>query len=218
MTATSQKSGVVDRLKRAVKNADYKNTEAITREALDAGIDPATIMQHGVCDALSELEHDLFGDHKPWMHPRHLMGAESARRAMAVLEPSLSGADGSRGTVVLGVPAGDTHDFGTKTVALTLMAAGFKVEYLGRDVSPSRFVQKAQEVGADIIGISCYQTSGFKQIEEVVELRSQLRLQDKVNIMIGGSVITQKYADKMKLSYAANAGEAVKLAQSLVRR
>ncbi|WP_419662874.1 MttC2: predicted dimethylamine corronoid protein [Desulfosarcina variabilis str. Montpellier] len=218
MPTANPKEKIVDRLKLAVKNADYDATGEIAQEALDAGIEPAVIMQQGVCDALMELEHDLFGEHKSWMHPRHLMGAESARRAIAVLEPSINGGDGSLGTVVLGVPSGDPHDFGTKTVALTLMAAGFKVEYLGRDVPPSRFVQKAQEVNADIVGISCYQTSNFKRIEEILEMMATLKLRDKVKVMVGGSVITQKYADKKNVAYAPNAAEAVKLARTLVGR
>lgn len=218
MCTENQNEEIINQLKQAIKDADYDEAPVIARKALECEIDPAVIMQRGVCDALMEMEHDLFGTQKAWMHPRHLMGAESARRAIDVLEPSFKDGDGSLGTVVIGVPSGDTHDFGTKTVGLTLMAAGFKVEYLGRDVPPSRFVQKAIEVGADIVGISCYQTSNFKRIDEILELMTTLNLKEKVKVMIGGSVITQKYADKKNLAYATNAAEAVKLARKLVRR
>ena len=165
-----------------------------------------------------EIEHDLFGDTKPTMHPQHLMGVEGARRAMAVLEPLMNNNDGESGTIVMGVPSGDTHDFGTKTVALSLLSAGFRVEYLGRDIAPLRFIQKAQETNADIIAISCYQTTGFKQIEEIIDLVSQAKLQDEIKVMIGGSPNTQKYADKLNVGYAKNAADAVTLAQTLVGR
>jgi methylmalonyl-CoA mutase cobalamin-binding domain/chain len=213
-----QAKTIIDRLKLAIKEADFDAAPVITQEALDAGIDSGQIMQEGVCQALMEIEHDLFGDTKPTMHPTHLMGVEGARRAMAVLEPLMNNNDGQSGTIVMGVPSGDTHDFGTKTVALSLLAAGFKVEYLGRDVAPLRFVQKAQETDADIIGISCYQTTGFKKIEEIIDLLSQAKLQDKIRVMVGGSVITQKYADKLNIGYAKNAAGAVTLAHTLVRR
>jgi len=209
---------IIDKLKLAIKEADFDATPVITREALDAGVDPSQIMKEGVCQALMEIEHDLFGDTKPTMHPRHLMGVEGARRAIALLEPLMDNKGGKSGTIILGVPSGDTHDFGTKTVALSLLAAGFKVGYLGRDVAPLRFIQKAQETNADIIGISCYQTTGFKKIEEIIDLLSQAKLQDKIKVMIGGSPITQKYADKLNVGYAKNAADAVALAQTLVRR
>ncbi|MCK4750218.1 MAG: cobalamin-dependent protein [Bacteroidales bacterium] len=213
-----QPQKIIEKLKLAIKEADFDAAPVITQEALDAGVDPAQILQEGVCQALMEIEHDFFGDTKPTMHPTHLMGVEGARRSIAVLEPLMDNNDGKSGTIVIGVPSGDTHDFGTKTVALSLIAAGFKVEYLGRDVAPLRFVQKAQESNADLIGISCYQTTGFKKVEEIIDLLSQAKLQDKIKVMVGGSVITQKYADKLNIEYAKNAAGAVELAKSMVRR
>jgi methylmalonyl-CoA mutase cobalamin-binding domain/chain len=118
--------------------------------------------------------------------------------------------------VVLGTPAGDTHDLGAKMVAMALTAAGFKVDYLGHDVALTHFVHKVQETDADILAISSYQTSGFKKIEEILELLETAKLNDKVKVILGGSVITEKFANQLNVGYGRGAADAVKLAKSYV--
>jgi methanogenic corrinoid protein MtbC1 len=43
-------------------------------------------------------------------------------------------------------------------------------------------------------------------------------LRDKVYVMIGGTVITEKYAKKMNVGYGKTASDAVKVAQEYIRR
>ena len=43
-------------------------------------------------------------------------------------------------------------------------------------------------------------------------------LRDKVNVMLGGSVITDKFAEQLNVGYGKHASDAVKLAQAYIRR
>jgi methylmalonyl-CoA mutase cobalamin-binding domain/chain len=143
---------------------------------------------------------------------------EGARQSLEVLEPCLSPkGEEALGRVVLGTPAGDTHDLGAKMVALALRAAGFEVVYLGRDVPLDRFVETCRETDVDVLAVSSYQTTGFACIKEIVRKMDETRLREKTKVMIGGSVITQKFADKMNVGYARHASDAVKLAHEYVR-
>lgn len=107
--------------------------------------------------------------------------------------------------------AGDTHDVGAKWLAISLIAAGFRVIYLGRDVPPSLFVHKVIETGARILAVSCHQTTCFKKIEEILDLLAKTRLKETVMVMAGGSVITEKFVKKLNIEYAKSAPDAVKL-------
>jgi methylmalonyl-CoA mutase cobalamin-binding domain/chain len=200
-------------------DADYDAAPAITKEALEAGVDPEDLMKEGLSNGISELEKKLFGEYKVWVHPVFLMAMEGVRMSLAVLEPHMKPKEEKAlGTVVLGTPAGDTHDLGAKMVALALNAAGFKVNYLGRDVPLTRFIHQVQETNANILGISSYQTSGFRKIEEILIMLEKAKLQDKVNVMLGGTVITEKFAEHLNVDYGRHASDAVKLAHQYIGR
>ena len=140
---------------------------------------------------------------------------EAVRRCLEVLQPQLKHRE-PLGTVVLGTPQGDVHDVGGKMVAIALTAAGFEVVYLGRDVPVSLFVHKAREADAEILAISCYQTTGFDRIKKILNLLTAARMRDSIKVMVGGTVITEKFADEYGLLYAKNASDAVKLAKKCI--
>jgi methylmalonyl-CoA mutase cobalamin-binding domain/chain len=216
MNIGSSKKEIVGRLKNAIMDADFDSTPKITREALEAGVEPDVLMEKAIGEAIRDLEEKFFGSHKVTMHPVFFMSMESARRSLEILEPWFKNEKNSLGTVVLGVPAGDVHDLGAKILAIALTAAGFKVVYLGRDVPSSLFVHKLMETGARILMISSYQTTGFRRIEEILELLSEAKMRDTVKVMVGGSVITEKFADKHNLGYARTASGGVKLAYKYI--
>ena len=213
MVAEEERDIWVSKLKNAVLEADFDGTSEITKQALEGGLPPELLMKDALGNGIKELETKLFGGDKVWLHPVFLMAMEGVRRALEILEPRIEMKDeDALGTVVLGTPAGDTHDLGGKMVALALIAAGFKVEYLGRDVPSIHFIHKVQETDADILGISSYQSTGFKKIEEILDLLEKAELREKVKVILGGSVVTDKYADQIKVAYGRHASDGVKLA------
>jgi methylmalonyl-CoA mutase cobalamin-binding domain/chain len=214
-----ENESAVIRLKKAILDADYDATPMITKEALEAGVDPEILMKESLSQGIRELEKKLFGDYKVWVHPVFLMAMEGVRLSLEILEPHMKPKEEKAlGTVVLGTPAGDTHDLGAKMVALALTASGFKVNYLGRDVPLTRFIHQVQETNATILGISSYQTSGFRKIEEILSLLETAKIQNKVNVMLGGTVITEKFADQLNVDYGRHASDAVKLAHQYIGR
>lgn len=93
---------------------------------------------------------------------------------------------------------------------------GFQVIDLGKDVSGEEIIRAARENDADIIALSALMTTTMQRMREVVARVREENL--KAKVMIGGAVITQEYADEIGADgYSADAAEAVKLAQRLVR-
>ena len=58
------------------------------------------------------------------------------------------------GKIVIGTVEGDVHSIGKDLVGSFLFSNGFEVYNLGEEVPASEFVNKAEEVSANIIGLS----------------------------------------------------------------
>jgi dimethylamine corrinoid protein len=206
---------IIARLKKSIMAGEVDAATEITQEALKAGVPAELLREKAVSQGIKELEEKLYGGHKVWGHPTLFTGMEAARRALELLRPKLKPGK-PLGTVVLGTPQSDVHDVGGKMVAIALTAAGFEVVYLGRDVPVSLFVHKARESAADILAISCYQTTGFDRIKKILDLLTAAQMRDRIKVMVGGTVITEKFADEFGLLYAQNASDAVELAKKCI--
>ena len=57
------------------------------------------------------------------------------------------------------------------------------------------FIEKAKEVGAQIICCSALLTTTMSEMKEVVELLNKEGLHDQIKVMIGGAPLTQEYCD-----------------------
>jgi len=109
------------------------------------------------------------------------------------------------------------HDIGKNLVIMMLKGAGFDVVDLGIDVSAQKFVEKAKETKAKIIGISALITTTMPAMEKTVKALKDAGL--AVKTMIGGAPVTQAYADRIGADgYAPDAASAVDLAKSLIGR
>ncbi len=92
---------------------------------------------------------------------------------------------------------------------------GFTVHDLGRDVPTPKFIDKAKETGAQIIGTSALLTTTMTKQKELEEALKEAGLKGQVKTMVGGAPVTQRWADRIGADgYAENAHEAVSKATS----
>src|SRR5207253_8030225 len=97
---------------------------------------------------------DLFGSGQMQL-PFVLQSAETMKSAVAYLEPHMEKSDqGGKGRIVLATVKGDVHDIGKNLVDIILTNNGYEVHNLGIKVSINEMIEKAQEVQADVIGMS----------------------------------------------------------------
>ena len=93
--------------------------------------------------------------------------------------------------VVLGTAEGDLHDIGKNIVMITMQAIGFEVVDLGVDVPTERFVQAAEESGAQMVGISALLSTTMRAMEAIVrEIHRHL----PAKVMVGGAPVTEEFA------------------------
>jgi 5-methyltetrahydrofolate--homocysteine methyltransferase len=94
---------------------------------------------------------------------------------------------------VLGTVQGDIHSIGKNVVAAVLEGDGYEVHDLGDDVPPEKFIAKAREVDADIVGLSALISVAVSKMAETIALSRESGLRAK--IIVGGAALTQESAD-----------------------
>lgn len=152
--------------------------------------------------------------------PEVMLAARAMQAGLNVLQPFLTKANVKpKGSVVIGTVKGDLHDIGKNLVAMMLKGAGFKIEDLGVDVAPERFIQIAKNKNAEIIAMSALLTTSMPSMQEVINLLKRANLNKKIKTMIGGAPVTQGYAQKIGADgYGPDASSAVDIAKKLMEK
>lgn len=203
------------KLSDAIIKGDQRTAVDTTKVALSEGIAPGTILEEGLIAGMNVIGV-RFKANEVYI-PEVLIAARAMKMAMEVLEPELVKAGVKPiGKAVIGTVQGDLHDIGKNLVSMMLKGAGFEVVDLGVDVSPDKFVQKAKETGAAIVGLSALLTTTMPAMEKTIRAIKEAGL--TIKTMIGGAPVTQAYADKVGANgYAADAATAVDIAKSLMK-
>jgi len=170
---------------------------------------------------------DLFGAGKMFL-PQVVKSARVMKKAVAHLIPYIEeekkrSGDASRnnGTVVMATVKGDVHDIGKNIVGVVLACNNFEVVDLGVMVPAQTILDRAREVGADLIGLSGLITPS---LEEMSQLAREMQRQGfQVPLLIGGATTSRAHtALKIAPHYTGptvwvkDASRAVGVAQSLV--
>jgi len=150
--------------------------------------------------------------------PQLVIAGETMVKVSEVLEKGLDEGDRElKYKVLIGTVEGDVHTIGKNIVKIMLKTAGFEVVDIGEDIKADVFVDKAEELGADIVGASCLMTTTLSYQRQVVERFTERGLRDKYKILVGGGPVTQEWADKIGADgFAEDAAEAVTVAKKLI--
>ena len=198
----------------AIEAGDRATAIAITREAVDEGMDPRAVL--GAMTAAMEVIGARFQCNEIYV-PEMLISARAMKEATAVLEPVLVKAGiGPEHTAVLGTITGDLHDIGKNLVGMMWKGANIEVIDLGTNVTPERFVEAAKEHRAHLVGISALLTTTMVGMKDVVAAIRAANLGD-VKVIVGGAPVTQDFADQIGADgYASDAATAVEVAKTAV--
>jgi trimethylamine corrinoid protein len=204
------------KMRASIKDYDRDAAVAAAQEAIEAGLDPLVAVEKGFAEPIRELGEAF--DRMEIFLPQLVMAADAMKAGMAVIEEAMK-ASGSalekKGTVVLGTVEGDIHDIGKTVVGAMMQANGYEVHDLGVEVPSTRFIQAAQELGADIIAMSALLSTTMLFQRDVIELLQNKRIREEYYIIVGGAPVTQSWADEIGADgFARDAVEAVKVLDS----
>ena len=202
----------------SVIQGDEAAAADLARQALAQGIDPLVAINQGFVVGINQVGAQFScGD---MFLPELVAAGEAMKMAVAVLEPEMARRGTHRqilGKVVIGTVEGDIHDIGKTLVATMLAAGGFQVYDLGVDVPIEKFVEKAREVGADIVGLSALITTTMGRQKDVIEALDDVGLRPQVKVMVGGAPVTRQWAAEIGAEgYSEDAVGAVNVAKQLM--
>ena len=186
---------------------------ALTAEAIGGGALPLDVINTLIVPALDVVGKGF--EEKTVYLPQLLMSAEAAKSAFEEVRGAMqaSSTDGARKIVVATVK-GDIHDIGKNIVKVLLENYGYSVIDLGKDVSPEDVCRAAKESGAALVGLSALMTTTVPAMEETIKMLRQLC--PEARVMVGGAVLTQKYADMIGADkYCRDAMQAVRYAEEV---
>jgi 5-methyltetrahydrofolate--homocysteine methyltransferase len=208
---------LLEEISTCILEGDNNSIKLTVQAALDAGIEPAIILNQGMVAAMARVGQ-LFEEGEYFV-PEMLIAARAMKTGLVILKPHLVKANvRSAGKVVIGTVKGDLHDIGKNLVAMMLEGAAFEIVDLGTDVTPEKFVEGVRESGAPLLAMSALLTTTMPSMRTTIQTLEEAGLRSKVKVMIGGAPITQKYADEIGADgFAQDASKAVALAKSLLK-
>lgn len=206
---------IVQEISELLQKGRAKNVKLLVQQALDEGVDAKVILNEGLLDGMTIIG-GKFKRNEVFV-PEVLVAARAMNAGMEILEPKLVEIGNEPvGKAVVGTVKGDLHDIGKNLVAMMYKGAGFEVIDLGVDVDAETFVAKAEENGADVIGMSALLTTTMPNMKSTVDLLNEKGIRDKYVVMVGGAPITDGFAEEIGADYytadAASAAEVAKKA------
>jgi trimethylamine corrinoid protein len=202
----------------SILNYDAAGAEDVAKRALAAGMAPGDVMAEGFIKGIQEIG-ELFESGEVFL-PELMMAAQAMEAATQVCNAALAGGVAEKkGTIVLGTVQGDAHDIGKAIVIAYLKANGYGVTDLGRDCAAEDFISKAEELNADVIGMSALLTTTMEEQRKVIKLLKEKGLDGKFKTVVGGAPCTQRWADQIGAdAYAEDASDGVKKIGALLGR
>jgi trimethylamine corrinoid protein len=198
----------------SIVNYDAAGAEDVATRALAAGIAPGEIVNEGFVVGISQVG-ELFESGEVFL-PELMLAAQAMDAATRVCNAAMvGGAAEKKGSVIVGTVQGDVHDIGKAIVIAYLKAHGYEVTDCGRDVPAETFIARAQEAGADVIGMSALLTTTMEEQKKVIARIKAAGLPYKT--VVGGAPCTQRWADQIGAdAYAEDAADGVRKIDALL--
>ena len=196
---------IINEISEFLQKGRAKNVKKLVEEALEQGLDPKEILNDGLLAGMM-IVGGKFKRNEVFV-PEVLVAA----RAMSEVgnEPI--------GKAVVGTVKGDLHDIGKNLVVMMLKGAGFEIYDLGTDVDADTFIAKAEEVGADVIGMSALLTTTMPNMKDVIDELNEKGLREKYIVMVGGAPVNDTFAQQIGADYyTADAPSAAEIAKEAV--
>lgn len=202
----------------AIIEGNQEEAVRLAQEALQAKLDPAEVIEKGYVPGIQKVGE--LWEKGEYFLPELITSSEAMKAAMTVLEPEIKKQKKGltvKGRIVIGTVEGDIHDIGKNIVASMLQASGFEVYDLGADVKLEKFIDKAEEVKADIIGLSALLTTTMIGQKKLIELLKERQIREQYKVIVGGAPVTAEWAKSIGADgYAENAVAAVRLVNELL--
>ena len=209
---------VFQEMAQSIIDGDSEISAKLAQQAVVQGIDPLEAISQGFVVGVNQVG-EAFAKGDAFL-PELVMAGEAMKAAVAVLEPELARRGTERkvlGKVILCTVEGDIHEIGKTLVGTMLSSAGFKVFDLGVDIPVMKVVEKAREVGADIVAMSALLTTTMVHQKDVIEALEDIGIRSKIKVLVGGAPVTKEWVKQIGADgYSEDAIGAINVARQVL--
>lgn len=176
---------------------------------------PLDVVNEHLIPTLDEV--GVLFDKKQIFLPQLIRAAETIGVAFDTVKANLkTDASVSKGKIVMATVYGDVHDIGKNLVKILLENYGFDIIDLGKDVKPEVIVDAVLKEDIKLVGLSALMTTTVESMARTIELLNEQSPTTK--IFVGGAVLTEDYAKKIKADYyCKDAKASVNVAQEILK-
>lgn len=207
---------IIQEISEFLQKGRAKNVKKLVEEALNQGMDPKVILNEGLLEGMMVIG-GKFKRNEVFV-PEVLVAARAMNAGVSILEPKLVEVGNEAiGKAVIGTVKGDLHDIGKNLVVMMMKGAGFEIYDLGTDVDDNTFIEKAEEVGADVICMSALLTTTMPNMKGVIDTLKERGLREKYIVMVGGAPVNETFAEQIGADYyTEDATSAAEMAKEAV--
>ena len=181
---------VEERLSHALVKGIIEFIDEDTEEARQKVGSPLRVIEGPLMDGMNVVG-DLFGSGKMFL-PQVVKSARVMKKSVAYLTPFLEeekASGNTKGKILLATVKGDVHDIGKNIVGVVMACNNFDIEDMGVMIPADKILDRAQEINADIIGLSGLITPS---LDEMVNVASEMKKRGmKTPLLIGGATTSR---------------------------
>ena len=189
---------VLDEISSTVRRGGMKDILPLVEYGIELGVSAHHILNRGLLVGMNATS-DAY--QKGEIFTTEMMASVATTNlAMEMLQPYFVIEDEKpiSGTAVIGTALGDKHDIGKNLVRIMLESRDIDVADLGTSVSAEAFVEHVRNnANCNLVLISASRTELLHHVRDVVDKLQQAKLREQVFVMVGGSAVTQEFADEI---------------------
>jgi len=180
---------IIQEYREAIFDTDRRKAIQIIDDAYENGLLPEDIVFKIVIPVIETMMKDI-SEGQDYNLAQHFIAAQIAAQITEKMTPLFRDTSEKIGTVVIGTSVGDLHGLGKKIVVGCLKSFMINIIDLGLNVTPEKFVEKAVEHNAEVIGISSmmlHSARGERSSLGVRKILKERGLESKIKIAVGGA-------------------------------
>ena len=204
----------------AVIEGEEDDAAEATRSAVEANIDALEILNEGLMTGAEEVGKRF--ENGEYFLPELMLAGRALKASMEVVKPALlkkyEGTENKvKAKVISATVQTDIHDIGKNIVSSMLTAAGYEVTDMGVDVPVKSIIDKAEEIGAQVICLSALLTTSMPFMKDVIEILKSRGINEKYIVLVGGASVNETWSKHIGADGTArNAADAVKVVHTLI--
>ena len=201
---------VAERLSHALVHGISRFIDADTEEARLISARPIEVIEGPLMRGM-DIVGDLFGAGKMFL-PQVVKSARVMKQAVAHLVPFIEAEQAkgdipaSKGRIVMATVKGDVHDIGKNIVGVVLQCNGYDVHDLGVMVPAEKILDTAEDLDADLIGLSGLITPS---LNEMVHVAEEMERRGHTRPLLIGGATTSKAHTAVKIEPAYSTGATI---------